>query len=163
MFKQFSAALLLFIALSAQAEVLSGKVVRVADGDSITVLLSGRQERVRLAAIDAPESHQAFGRKSRESLAEMVAGKTVMIDTNKRDHYQRIVGKVLLNGVDIGLEQIKRGMAWHYKHYAHEQETEDQSAYAQAEYMAQRDQLGLWRDQQPMPPWEFRKLRRSNN
>lgn len=134
-------------------------VVKVSDGDSITVLADNQQYKVRLGAVDAPEHGQAFGKKSRESLAELVAGQVVTVHYTKRDQYGRIVGKVLLNGVDAGLEQIKRGMAWHYRRYKQEQNVEDRSAYAQAESMAKRDQLGLWADSQPIAPWVFRRNR----
>ncbi len=88
-------------------------VVHVADGDTITVLDAGKvQHKVRLAGIDAPEKAQPFGQRSRESLADLVAGRTVIVETHKKDRYGRYVGKVILNSRDVNLEQIRRGMAW---------------------------------------------------
>lgn len=140
------------------AAKLSGRVVHVSDGDTITVLDAGQvQHKVRLAGIDAPERSQSFGERSRESLAEQVAGNTVVVDTDKKDRYGRTVGKILLNGQDINLEQVRRGMAWHYKAYEREQSAEDRRAYAEAEDEARRTRVGLWQDAEPVPPWEFRR------
>src|SRR5882762_6909386 len=116
------------------AQTLTGRVVRVADGDTVTVLdSSNTQHRIRLEGIDAPESHQAFGTQSKKSLSEMVFGKDVTVVFQKTDQYGRLVGKIVLAGKDINLEQVKAGMAWHYKDYQREQTAEDRELYAQAE------------------------------
>ncbi len=80
-----------------------------------------QQHKIRLAGIDAPERKQAYGLASRKHLASIVAGKQVTVEYQKRDRYRRIVGKVLLDGIDACLEQVKAGFAWHYKKYQHEQ------------------------------------------
>ncbi len=90
-----------------------------------------------------------------------MTGKQVTIEYQKRDRYGRIVGKVLLDGIDVSLEQVKAGFAWHYKKYQHEQSLEDRQLYADAEIRAREGRLGLWRENNPNPPWEFRRLRRS--
>jgi endonuclease YncB( thermonuclease family) len=87
----------------------------------------------------------------------MVHGKQVLVDYQKKDKYGRVVGKVLLNSVDVCLEQVKRGMAWHYKQFANEQSKTDQESYAQAELTAQAQSIGLWKEKSPTPPWVFRK------
>ena len=149
------------VSLTSIADQLQGKVIKVTDGDTINVLTNDNQtHKIRLSGIDAPENNQAFGSRSKQALAEAVYGKTVVVDYNKRDKYQRLVGKVLLNGKDMNLRQVQLGMAWHYKKYEHEQDVEDRSVYANAEYQAQREKLGLWIDANSIPPWEFRKLRR---
>jgi endonuclease YncB( thermonuclease family) len=149
------------VALTCQAEVISGKVVGVADGDTITVLDSSKtQHKIRLAGIDAPERNQAFGERSRESLANLVAGKTVIVETTKRDRYGRSVGKVLLDGEDINLAQIQRGMGWFYRHYQEEQTADDRFRYDTAETEARQARRGLWSDRSPVPPWDFRRNRR---
>ena len=141
-----------------QAAIVQGKVVSVADGDTITVLDAQKaQHKIRLQGIDAPEKAQAFGNKSKQSLHEMVHGKQVLVDYQKKDKYGRVVGKVLLNSVDVCLEQVKRGMAWHYKQFANEQSKTDQEGYAQAELTAQAQAIGLWKEKSPTPPWLFRK------
>lgn len=119
--------LTILVALACQAEVITGKVVRVTDGDTITILDADKvQHKVRLAGIDAPEKAQAFGERSRDSLEDLVAGRSVTVETHKKDRYGRLVGKVLLNGLDVNMEQIRRGMAWFYRDYAHEQSKTDQ-------------------------------------
>jgi endonuclease YncB( thermonuclease family) len=106
----------------AQADTLTGRVVRVTDGDTIVVLDSGNaQHKIRLTGIDAPERGQAFGTKSTDHLSDSVAGKFGVVEYNKRDRYQRILGKVLLSDQDMNLEQVKAGLAWHYKYYQKEQ------------------------------------------
>jgi endonuclease YncB( thermonuclease family) len=149
--------LLLLLPACVPADELAGKVVHVSDGDSIIVLADNAQHKVRLGAIDAPERFQAFGNKSKKSLTALIAGKHVTVSYNKRDKYGRIVGKVYLQDMDVGLEQVKRGMAWFYRFYQEELEPEDRAAYAQAEGLARRDRVGLWADTKPVPPWEFRR------
>jgi endonuclease YncB( thermonuclease family) len=149
---------LLNLCFSLEAATLQGKVVSVADGDTITVLDSQKtQHKIRLQGIDAPERAQAFGNKSKQSLHEMVQGKQVTVDYQKKDKYGRVVGKILLNNTDVCLEQLKRGMAWHYKQYANEQPKKDRETYSLAEQQAKTELKGLWKDKQPVPPWEFRK------
>lgn len=149
---------LLSFCFSLEAATLQGKVVSVADGDTITVLDSQKtQHKIRLQGIDAPERAQAFGNKSKQSLHEMVHGKQVTVDYQKKDKYGRVVGKILLNNTDVCLEQLKRGMAWHYKQYANEQPKEDRETYSLAEQQAKTELKGLWKDKHPVPPWEFRK------
>lgn len=145
---------------AAHSDTLYGSVVGLSDGDTITVLdTSKAQHRIRLAGIDAPEKKQPFGDRSRQSLASLVFGKNVQVEYSKTDRYGRIVGKVLVNDVDASLEQVKRGLAWHYKVYEREQNPADRVLYAQAELDARRAHQGLWADPSPIPPWDFRKSR----
>lgn len=149
------------LASSVQARLVSGRVVRVADGDTITVLDASKvQHKIRLAGIDAPEKAQAYGQRSRESLDELVAGRTVIVETTKKDRYGRFVGKVLVNGRDINIEQIRRGMAWFYRHYEKELTDSDWQSYDRAEVEAKDYRRGLWADRSPTPPWEFRQTKR---
>jgi len=155
------AAFLLLAVPMAFAETLTGKVVKITDGDTLYVLdANNKQHKIRLAGIDAPERKQAYGLASRKHLASIVAGKQVTVEYEKRDRYGRIVGKVLLDGMDVCLEQVKAGFAWHYKKYQHEQSREDQKLYAVAEANARDARLGLWRENNPIPPWEHRRLYR---
>ncbi len=151
-----------FLSLAAFGDTLTGKVVKITDGDTLYVLDANYQERkIRLAGIDAPERKQAYGLASRKHLASIVAGQQVTVEYQKRDRYGRILGKVLLAGIDACLEQVKTGLAWHYKKYQHEQSLEDQRLYAEAGTKARNERLGLWRENNPLPPWEFRRLQRS--
>ena len=155
---QCIAALVLFLAGNLNASTLQGKVVHVADGDTITVLdATNTQHKIRLQGIDAPEKAQAFGQKSKQSLHQLVHSKQVTVEFQKKDKYGRAVGKVVYNGTDVCLEQIKLGMAWHYKQYESEQPKEDRETYARAELSARSQAIGLWKDKHPAPPWEFRQ------
>lgn len=142
-------------------EVLTGRVVSVADGDTFTVLDSTRtQHRIRLQGIDAPERRQPYSNVSRQHLAELVAGKTVTVNRAKRDRYGRIVGTVLVDGRDVGLEQVRAGLAWHYKYYQMEQTPGDRARYAHAEEQARARRVGLWQEPNAIAPWEYRRGRR---
>ena len=122
--------LLLALASSAHAETITGKVVGVADGDTITVLDADKvQHKIRLAGIDAPEKKQAFGNRSKESLSDLVFDRTVNVETEKRYRYGRKIGKVLVNGQDVNLVQVDRGMAWFYREYQREQSPSDRKLY----------------------------------
>jgi len=153
--------LLAFLSLAVSADTLTGKVIKITDGDTLYALdANHKQHKIRLAGIDAPERKQAYGLASRKHLASIVADKQIRIEYQKRDRYGRIVGKVLLDGIDACLEQVKAGYAWHYKKYQHEQSLEDQRLYANAENQAREERLGLWRENNPTPPWEYRRLYR---
>ena len=145
------------LAFSAHAETLTGYVVGVSDGDTITVLDSSRQQhKIRLAGIDAPEKAQAFGDRSKQNLAALVFNQNVTVDWSKLDRYGRTIGKVTVNGIDANLSQIKAGMAWWYEKYRKEQSPSDQKTYAQSEQQGRLQRVGLWSDKNPIPPWEFR-------
>ena len=136
----------------------AGRVVAVEDGDTIVVLDDANgMYKIRLQGIDAPEGGQAFGIRSGQTLSEMLSGKQVEIEWSKRDQYRRLVDKVISDGSDICLQQIREGMAWHYKHYQNEQSVEDRELYANAENEARTERLGLWSDENPIPPWQFRR------
>ena len=162
----------LFLFSPALADTLQGKVVKIADGDTVTIVDNqGLKHRIRLAGIDAPEKDQPYGDVSTQGLNNLVSGGIVTIEYEKRDRYKRIIGKVLVDPpgevfcmaldcvkkIDAGLEQIKAGLAWHYKYYQMEQSDEDRKTYSDAEITAREKQLGLWQDKQPMPPWKWRR------
>ena len=150
--------LALLFGLSCQAGTITGLVVGVADGDTVTVLDAQKvQHQIRLSGIDAPEKKQPFGNRSKESLSDSVFNKTLTVETDKKDRYGRDVGKVLVDGVDINLKQVQRGLAWHYKAYQREQSADDRQLYDLTEREAKAAQRGLWRDANPVAPWEFRK------
>ncbi len=133
------------------AETIQGRTVGVADGDTITVLTSeNKQIKVRFAQIDAPESSMPYGTKAKQSLSELVYGKTVTVQVQDTDRYQRKVGIVYQGNTDINLEQLKRGYAWFYTQYG------TNPIYRSAEQIAKSQRLGLWADPNPVPPWEYR-------
>ena len=147
----------LLVALQATSGSTEGRVVAVADGDTITVLDgTNTQHKIRLGGIDAPEKNQPYGKRSKQSLSDLVFTKAVVVETDKRDKYQRAVGKVLVGGKAANLEQVTRGMASHYKAYEREQPPNDHRLYSAAEIEARAARRGLWADADPMPPWDFR-------
>ena len=142
----------------AQADTLSGRVVAVHDGDTITVLDTNRtQHKIRLAGIDAPELKQAFGSRSKQNLSRWIYNRQVIVDWNKHDRYGRMLGVVLADGHDVNLEQVRAGMAWWYRQYAKEQTPDDRQLYERAENEARAAKRGLWVDANPVPPWKWRK------
>jgi len=163
------------IAAPSAAGTLAARVVGVTDGDTITVLDAAKApHKVRLAAIDAPEKGQPFGRRSKLNLSRLVYGQDARIEWTKKDRYGRIVGTVWVvsasmpcrgepgcpKTLDAGLAQLTVGLAWHYKKYAGEQDPQQRGQYAFAEDEARARQVGLWRDAQPVPPWSWRRSRR---
>jgi endonuclease YncB( thermonuclease family) len=157
---------LLLISTSALAETFTGLIVHVADGDTVTLLVQKQQIRIRLAGIDAPEKAQAFGNCSKENLEKLTHSREAIADCPKNDKYGRHVCKVYVQPpqcsdcektLDAGLEQIRAGFAWWYRAYANEQSAEDRELYEQAENDARLRKRGLWIDDKPVPPWDWRR------
>lgn len=145
---------------STQPQTIHGRVIRILDGDTIEIIDStDTTYRIRLEGIDAPEKSQAFGTKARQQLATFAFNHDATIEWNEKDLYGRIVGKLLVDGKDIGLEMIRSGLAWHFKRYENNQAETDRIAYAEAEQQSRKEQLGLWSDPNPTPPWTFRHQR----
>jgi endonuclease YncB( thermonuclease family) len=139
------------------ASAFEARVVGVSDGDTITVLDAQKtQYKIRVAGIDAPEKNQDFGNRSKEHLSDLVYGKTVNLPEAKIDKYGRTVSRVLVGKTDAGLEQIKAGMAWHYKKYEIEQSVADRVNYSAAESKAREAKLGLWALTNAVRPEDFR-------
>lgn len=133
------------------SELIYGRVISIHDGDTVTLLLANKsQVKIRLAQIDAPESDQAFGQKSKQSLSDMVFNKTIQVEKETIDKYGRTVGTIIVDGLNANLEQVKRGMAWVYRQYLHDQ------SLIEDEEKAKQSKVGLWSDPSPMPPWEYR-------
>lgn len=146
-------ALLLLLVLAAPAawgETVVGRVVKVSDGDTLTLLVDRKQVKVRLTEIDAPESRQAFGERARKSLGEMCAGQQATVRSSGRDKYGRVLGRVECQGLDANVEQVRRGMAWVYDRYV-----TDRSLYA-LQNEARAAHVGLWADKTPTAPWAWR-------
>jgi endonuclease YncB( thermonuclease family) len=144
------------IAWSSPAYDLSGRVVKVADGDTLTILDAEQtRHRVRLHGIDTPEYKQPYGTAAKNALANLVAGEGVGIDVKDTDRYGRTVGVVYKGNVNINLEMVRNGYAWWYKKYA---PFDDDLRLAQQQ--AQVDKAGLWADPNPVSPWEWRSDRK---
>ncbi len=158
---------LLFHAGQIVADTLAGRVVDVGDGATVTVLdNAGARHKVRLAAIDAPEARQPFGKESRAHLSGLVLGKEARIEWRQHDRYGRVVGKLMVQAPDCptcaptrdaGLAQLEAGLAWWYREDRRQQSLEDQGYYEYAEFDARNRRIGLWQDEAPLPPWEWRR------
>jgi len=150
------------LAVQRPPELVAGRVISVADGDTLTLRDdAGRRHRVRLATIDAPEREQPFGSQSRQHLARLVLNRNAQLRILSRDSYDRVVVVVEIDGRDVNLMQIAAGMAWHYRAHQGQQSIQERHAYNQAEQRARRAGLGLWGQRQPIAPWDFRRQQRS--
>ncbi len=156
-----------FFLSPARAESIAGKVVEIASGDSLVVETpQGQRHQVRLFAIAAPESRQPFAAESRRALADLLLGKRVIVERIREDAYGRLIGKLLTTPAhcatcpanrDAALAQIEAGLAWWFRDERREQTLHDQGYYEYAEFDASTRRIGLWRDESPIPPWEWRK------
>ena len=148
---------LLFQHAPAFAVELTGKVIAIAEGDTLTVLSADQQQiKIRLAEIDTPESGQPYGSRARQALAALAFGKQVRIVETDRDRYGRTVGRVYVGGRDVNAELVRQGAAWVYRHYAKD------PALFSLEDEARAAKRGLWAlpEAQQIPPWEWRKAER---
>lgn len=133
----------------------SGKVIGVTDGDTINVLVNKEIVKVRLEGIDAPESRQSFGNKSKQALSKLVFGKSVVVKKTGEDRYRRTLGVIMLGNTDVNAKMIEDGLAWHYKQYNGEERL------AKLEKNARSSKHGLWADPNPIAPWDFRSRQRA--
>lgn len=142
---------------SVLAEVITGRVIKVADGDTITILDNQKkQHKIRLAQIDAPEKSQPWGKASRDYLNEWIYENVVTVDYDETDRYGRIVGDVYIGQYHVNSEMLRNGNAWVYTRYA-----KDKRLFELQE-SAKRNQFGLWSLPQSdqVPPWEWRKSKK---
>ena len=145
------ALLSLFASQTALADTFSGTVVKIIDGDRLVVEDAAKKRHtVRLADIDAPERNQAFGKEASRSLAELCYKKSATVDWSERDRRNRYIGYVTCEGKDANAEQLKRGMAW-----ASPRATKPTSPLYELETYARLRRIGLWADDNAVPPWEF--------
>lgn len=144
----------LLIAPVAFAEQLTGKVVGISDGDTLTLLTESKQQvKIRLAEIDTPESGQPYGSRARQALSDLAFGKQARVAVTDQDRYGRTVGRVYVGEMDVNAELVRQGAAWVYRQYAHDK------ALFTLEEEARRTQRGLWAlpEAQRVPPWEWRR------
>jgi endonuclease YncB( thermonuclease family) len=149
--------MLLICSCSTDAQVLSGRVVGVTDGDTFTLLATGnRRVKIRVSDIDAPEKSQPFGSKSKKILSDLIFGQEVSLKNTSLDRYGRTLARVSLDSVDVSSEMVKLGAAWVYVRFS----SDETLPPLQAE--AQRSKVGLWSLPSPVAPWEWRKGDYSN-
>ncbi|UIR54765.1 thermonuclease family protein [Sphingobacterium sp. SRCM116780] len=154
--KYFLSFLILFLPIICFCGIIKGKVVRVSDGDTITILDStNTQIRVRFYGIDCPEKGQDFANVARQFTSDLCFSKMVTVDVKDIDRYGRRVGIVWTSdSVDVNLALLKSGLAWHYKMFDKSDE------FAQAEHLAQLNKSGLWRQRNAVRPWEYRRSKK---
>jgi endonuclease YncB( thermonuclease family) len=140
--------------LFAADKSITGKVVKVTDGDTVTLLTpDNKQEKIRLDGIDAPEKKQDYGEKSRQYLASLIAGKTVRVKYRSKDRYGRILGTVYVGNRNVNEEMVRKGLAWQYRY-----NNSKNLARLQAEAKARK--LNIWSAKSPVDPYDYRKNRR---
>lgn len=151
-------ALLTVNAIAGSVEPVRGRVVAVADGDTLTLLDENKVEhRIRLSGIDAPEKRQAFGERAKIAMSGRAFGRDAEAECRKVDRYQRRICVVRVDGKDLGLAMLEGGFAWWYRKYAAEQPKAERDAYEVAEFNAKASRVGLWSDKNPTPPWDWRR------
>ena len=147
---------LLLISSNLLSLELKGKIIHISDGDTVHLLTDNKEKiKIRLNDIDAPESKQAFGNKSKENLKKYIYQKNVVVEYKNKDKYKRVLGIIYYQNRDINLQQVKDGYAWVYKKYS------KNPNYFKAEKDARNKRLGLWYDKKPIEPWEFRKNKKN--
>lgn len=159
--RAFAAVLLLLPLTTWSEEPATGtpaRIVRILDGDTVEALLEDKTRlRVRLESIDAPEKKQAFSARSSAALAELVFGKDVKLVQTGKDRYGRTLAWIHVGGKNVNEEQVRNGWAWHYRKYSKSpslQVLEDE---------ARKARRGLWADDKPTPPWEFRSSKKASS
>lgn len=154
------ALLLAALASAAAAQgVVIGQVSKVHDGDTVTIVQHDGQMLLRLAAIDAPEPDQAFGSESHDSLVACALGRVAVVEVQGTDRHGRTLGILHAAGTDCGLVQLRTGLAWFYRQYAHEQPSRRRLDYRSAEREARKRGIGLWaQGDDAQAPWTYRRL-----
>ena len=132
----------------------AGKVVAVADGDTVSVLRDGTNTvKIRLSGIDCPEKKQAFGQKAKQFTSTLAGEKQVKVIKKGQDRYGRTLGEVILpDGRSLNRELVRAGMAWWYRRYAPKHKELEA-----LEKEAREAKAGLWADADPVQPWAWRK------
>ena len=149
--------LILLVIFPCPAWAWSGKVISIADGDTITVLRDKEQVRIGLYGIDTPELGQAFGTKAKQLTSGMVFGEVVEVEPVDTDRYGRTVALVSVFKRLVNEELVNAGYAWVYTHYRTQPICE---RWKLLEEEAREAKRGLWSDPHAIPPWEYRREKR---
>ncbi|HSQ23940.1 MAG TPA: thermonuclease family protein [Pyrinomonadaceae bacterium] len=147
-------------AVIAHASTLQAKVVEVKTGGTLIVSNINRSVKVRLKSVAPPEVGQPFADTARDHLKALVLDQTVTVDyTHFADGY--LDAKVFLNGIDIGSQMLRDGVAWYDHASDYDLNQTDRDLYAQCEQAARVEKRGLWNDVSPVAPWEFRRIQQA--
>lgn len=155
--KFFLIGLLFLLPSYASAATITGKVIKVLDGDTIDILYNNKPERIRFNGIDAPEKGMPHGQKAKQFVLDLAANKIVSVNVTDTDRYGRSIGDITLaDGRNLNREVVKAGYAWWYWKYSSDE------SLGELEKEARKAHRGLWQDKDPVPPWEWRKQKKSN-
>ncbi len=151
-------AFLFFTNVLLYAQPYTGKVVKISDGDTFTILLDNKQQmKIRLHGVDCPEKGQDFGAVAKEYISSLIAGKSVTILPTKKDRYGRTVAIVKVDTTNVNESLLRAGLAWHYKEYDKTQH------WADLEHQAQHHHRKIWSAKNPTPPWQWRKRKKARS
>lgn len=149
--------LLFFVSCSmaTKNDTISGKVISVADGDTMTILTADKKQlKIRLSGIDAPEKGQDFGTVARQQLNNLCYGKNVTVESKGEDQYGRVLGVVYVDGLNVNEYMVRNGLAWYYKHFVNDPRLDS------LEQLARKEKVNIWSMKNPISPYEFRKSKR---
>ncbi len=137
------------------------KIVRIIDGDTFVSFANNDSLKIRLSGVDTPEMgngksklHQPYANKAKEYMTNLILGQEVLIIPKEKDRYGRLVAWVFLDDIDISEELLKAGLAWHFVKY------DSNDNYTRFEKKARSKRIGLWEDNVPIAPWEWRKMKK---
>lgn len=141
------------------SKLILGKVVAITDGDTFKLLTQDSiLLRIRIANIDCPEKKQPFSKRATQFTSDKIFGKNVNVEILSKDRYGRSIATVIYDdNLNLNHELVKAGLAWHYIKYSKDKELQ---AF---EDTARLKRVGLWADNNSIPPWEWRSKKKSKN
>jgi len=144
------------ICQTANAASLNGKVIEVNDGDEITIFNLNRPVRIKLVGIDAPEKDQEFGPNAKQHLRDLVLDKVVTVEYSGIGNHSSLIGRVLLNDIDISAQMVRDGAAWFDPNHSRLTDLQ-REIYSECEQAARREKRGIWQSENAVAPWDFVK------
>ncbi|MDF0718498.1 thermonuclease family protein [Kaistella sp. PBT33-4] len=140
------------------AQTHSAKIIAIKDGDTVVMLVKNKPQTIRLAHIDTPEKKQSYGTAAKIFLSERIYGREVQaVIAGKPDRNGRWIAEIFSQNQNINKELVRNGLAWHYKQYS------KNDNYAALERIARQKKTGLWKDQGPIAPWQWRKMKKGKS
>jgi micrococcal nuclease len=150
--------IIIFFSIPVSSQTLEGKVVGITDGDTFKLLVQDSiLHRIRVANIDCPEKKQPFSAKAKQFTSDAIFGKIVKVNVLSTDRYGRFIGVTTYNdSLILNRDLLKNGLAWHFVRYSNDMTLEE------LELTARKKKIGLWQEESPIPPWEWRANKRKN-
>jgi micrococcal nuclease len=138
----------------ARAESFTGKVTSVTDGNTITVIYSNKERQMKISGVDCPDLDQPYGTEAKDFLVALIGGREIWVNVERMDHFNRSISKITLNGEDVAVQVVQAGLGWYDTRYS------SNVQIAEAQARARASKSGLWSQEKPIPPWEFRQMSR---